>query len=141
ISHAFKHHFREVYTQPKVIVNISGISLEIPLIYRTSDPVKGEIIQPVFVTQAAMIEIEEEELILINQSSGKLNVKISPWVDADSLVISSSDFDERGGYVVHRNISAGQTININLGIPSEGDFEIALAINGDTVRQIVKGIY
>ena len=78
-SHSFTAYIDEEYRTPEVKLTINGIELSLPLIYRTSDPVKGEIIQPVFAVNLAMVDLKNPELILLEgQEQPKLILEITP---------------------------------------------------------------
>ncbi|MFY0645024.1 MAG: PIG-L family deacetylase [Bacteroidia bacterium] len=87
-THKFIAYIDEEYTTPEVKLTIDGIELSLPLIYRTSDPVKGEIIQPVFAVNLAMVDFKNPDLIIIEgQEQPKLVFEITPVYPIKHLTI------------------------------------------------------
>ena len=52
-----QHYFAFPGLQPHVQVEIEGVQMDLPIVYRTSDPVKGEIVQPVLVVDDLRVEL------------------------------------------------------------------------------------
>ncbi len=110
-------------------VKINGMEFEVPVIYRTSDPVKGEIIQKVQLVNIAQIEIENPEILIVNGKESKLKLSITPLKDVKQLEIYYTG-REQAIFDKEVNYKANQTYHLELALPQEAKTFLVLKFDG-----------
>jgi LmbE family N-acetylglucosaminyl deacetylase len=125
------------YKTPHFIVNMGDANLDIPLIYRTSDPVIGEIIQPVFVAEQVILEILQPELILINKDIAEVQVKITAVNDVYGQLVAKGN---GATLLPHFKLKAGESIIKTMSLPQGDEIEIAFLSDAVAISKTVKTI-
>jgi LmbE family N-acetylglucosaminyl deacetylase len=115
------------YQNPKVSIAIDGIRLNIPLVYRTSDPVQGEVIQKVFTIKPVTLTIEQPELISINGELKQTPVFLNVHTSIDSAILHVMHSDTIYYADTLRNLVEGTTITQYLSPPA-GKSEVRLVL-------------
>ena len=72
---------KSVNEHPTVSLVLNEIVFDFPLVYRTSDPVKGEVIQRVYSVNKATIELSASSFKSINNSKQELEVLVTAYDD------------------------------------------------------------
>lgn len=85
------------YEVSTVEIQIEGISLNVPVVWRTSDPVKGEIVQPVTFVKAGLVKILNQEILMINDSAASITVEVMPLSDVDHIAFHADLVNARTG--------------------------------------------
>jgi hypothetical protein len=128
----------KTYKSPSFTVNIGEAYMDIPLIYRTSDPVIGEIIQPVLVAEEVILEILQPELILVNKDSASVSVKITALKNVSGQLIAKGP--KTSTLLSSFSLKASETVTKSILLPKGEKIEIAFVSDNGSVAKTVKTI-
>lgn len=106
------------YQNPEVSIAIDGIRMNIPVVYRTSDPVDGEIIQRVFTVKPITLSVKQSELISINGEPQEATVFLHVHREIDSAILQVIQHDSIAYSDTIRNLKKGSTISKQILAPA-----------------------
>lgn len=134
-----RHPFTYAYTSPTALITINDIEIEVPVVYRTSDPVKGEIVQKVHLVKAAKVQLNNPEILIVNNQESAVKLTIEPLRNIEHLkVYYHNQEDAVFNKVV--NYKANQTYVIELPLPQGNTVFISLDMDGVTEQHGTKVI-
>lgn len=128
----------KAYESPSFKLKIGNAFVTTPLIYRTSDPVIGEIIQPVLVAEKVILEILQPELILVNKDSGAIDIKITAITDVKGELFAKGP--SSSNFLRNIDLKAGEVVTKNIVLPQGEKIEIVFLTDEGNVQKTVKTI-
>ncbi|MBR9859753.1 PIG-L family deacetylase [bacterium] len=120
----------DAFSQPTFTLEIDEYKWEIPLVYRSSDPVKGEIIQPAIVSAPVVIEVENRDLIAVNSQEATVKGQLKIVGDIGKEVLLQFK-DKQGRFAdvkTFTNVNQGDVIPFEFNTSST---EITLNVKAD----------
>lgn len=90
LEHNIKHPFDQAYITPEAILVFDGIELTVPVVYRSSDPVKAEIIQPAFVGEAIQMTLPNTEILVVNDQDAFMQVVLQANADVNEVILRTT---------------------------------------------------
>ena len=132
---------KKAYENPTVDIWLEGLHFSVPVVYRTSDPVKGEILERVLTVPPLLIHLESRDMVVVNQESATIKAEIEVLDDLQHPVLiqtqeSSGDSKFLGEYT---QLKAGKIIPLEFQTKAS-DVKIIITYSEGEVKHTIKTI-